>query len=261
MLPDKNSPEHLKAERASGFCASYWNDIFRRKIAHIGALRGRVPWHASKGARTLSGFATGGEDLFADLGSNEKDRTGKTRLELLNEWLSGKGILKQVHLRELGKGSGVRMLLGDDCHGPTNINVAAMGEGVSQILPIIAYSRFGADDDCLLVEQPEIHLHPELQAELGDLFIEVAKSGRRQVLVETHSEHLLLRVRRHIAEGKLEPDQVAILFVNKKDGGESEVTRLDLNSRGHFSDWPKGFFDEAYQEAMALAEAAAKKGR
>ena len=110
-----------------------------------------------------------------------------------------------------------------------------------------------------MVEQPEIHLHPSLQAELADLFIDIMKTGRRQILVETHSEHLLLRIRRRIAEGTLKPDQVAILFV-EKHGGESKVRRLDLNSRGHFSDWPKGFFDEAYQEAMALAAGASKKG-
>ncbi|MBI1832856.1 MAG: DUF3696 domain-containing protein, partial [Planctomycetes bacterium] len=152
-----------------------------------------------------------------------------------------------------------RMLLGDEWRGPANINIAGMGEGVSQILPIIACTLFGARDDCLLVEQPEIHLHPALQAELGDLFIDVSQNGHRQILVETHSEHLVLRIRRRIAEGKLSPDQVAILFVEKQ-GGESTVRRLDLNCRGHFSDWPKGFFDEAYQEAMALAEAASKKG-
>jgi energy-coupling factor transporter ATP-binding protein EcfA2 len=254
--------QFMNAGRIADFRAAIWASIFKKQISHIGPLRVRVPWYASIGARTSSEFGLGGENLVADLGSKEKDpQTKKTRLELVNDWLATREVLKSVHI-EMDKSTSGRMLLGDEWHGPTRINIAGMGEGVSQILPIIAYTLFGPVDwneDCLLVEQPEIHLHPRLQAELGDLFIEVAQRGNRQVLVETHSEHLVLRLRRRIAEGKVKPDQVAILFVEKQ-AGESKVRRLDLNTRGHFSDWPKDFFDDAYQEAMALATAASRKG-
>jgi energy-coupling factor transporter ATP-binding protein EcfA2 len=259
MKEDRPSQESLVAQGISSYCAALWAEIFRKQVHHIGPLRMHVPWQASIGERASLEFGSGGPNLLADLGSKEKDRSGKTRLERVNEWFVKKEILSRIHLVELGRGTGVRMLLGDEWHGPTNINIAAMGEGVSQILPIVSKTLFGANDDCILVEQPESHLHPALQAELGDLFIDVTQAGNRQVLVETHSEHLLLRVRRHIAEGTLKPDRVAILFV-EKDGDESKVRRLDVNNRGHFSDWPKGFFDEGYQEAMALATAASNKG-
>lgn len=256
---DRPSKAYMNAVQTANSTASFWKEIFAKQISHISPLRVRVPWQASVGARTSS-EPRGGENLLADLGSKEKDRKGRTRLELVNEWLAKRKILKNIHSYKLGgRSENVRTLRGDEWDGFNNINIAGMGEGISQLLPIVAYSLFGAKDDCVIVEQPEIHLHPALQAELGDLFIDVAQTGQRQVLVETHSEHLVLRVRRRVAEGKLKPDQVAILFV-EKHGGKSKVRRLDLNSRGHFSDWPKGFFDEAYQEAMALATAASKKG-
>ena len=91
---------------------------------------------------------------------------------------------------------------------------------------------------------------------MADLFIDIATTLQRQVIVETHSEHLVLRVRRRIAEGTIDPNDVSILYVEKQ-GAESKVRRLDINKRGHFDDWPEGF-DEAYQEAMALAMATPK---
>jgi predicted ATPase len=105
----------------------------------------------------------------------------------------------------------------------------------------------------LLVEQPEIHLHPAAQADLADLFID-ALGQERQFIVETHSEHLVLRIRRRIAEGKLDPSRVRIFFVELR-AGKTRVRQLALDDNGHFEKWPKGFFDEGYQEAMAIAEA------
>jgi energy-coupling factor transporter ATP-binding protein EcfA2 len=256
----RSSPELLEAFVVSSSCANFWKDLIAKKISHIGPLRLRVPWYSATGSRTNSGFGLGGENLVADLASKEKDRySAKTRLELVNDWLTAAGILKEIH-PEVDKDASIQILVGDEWKGPAKINIAAMGEGVSQILPILAYSLFGMNDDCLLVEQPEIHLHPALQSELGELFIAIAQTGHRQILVETHSEHLVLRVRRRVAEGKLKLQDVAILFV-EKHGSDSTVRKLDMTERGHFSDWPKGFFDEAYQESMALAKAANRKGR
>jgi AAA15 family ATPase/GTPase len=232
-------------------------------VYRVRPIRSRIPWYSGVG--TSSEF---GEDLIASLGSNETldYRRGGTLGEQVNEWVSNRlQILEKLHVESVDDGGTVRSLLGDEYGGMKNINVAAMGEGVSQILPIIERSLALSSAGCLIVEQPELHLHPALQADLGDLFIEVVAKGSNQVIVETHSEHLLLRVRRRIAEssgkdGQIKPEQVSILYT-RKNGSESIVEPLKLNGRGHFSDWPEGFFDEAYQEAMALAQAASKKPR
>lgn len=101
------------------------------------------------------------------------------------------------------------------------------------------------------IEQPEIHLHPALQAEIGDLLIAAtSETGQaNQVLVETHSEHLLLRVQRRIREGLLDPKNVAVVYVDRDAEGEARVHRLRLDDGGTFLDeWPSGFFEERMNE-------------
>ena len=111
----------------------------------------------------------------------------------------------------------------------------------------------------LAIEQPEIHLHPALQAELGDVFLESALGGDGNTcLIESHSEHLLLRIMRRMREtstGKLpdgvpevRPEDVMVLFV-EPDGSQSIVREMPLNERGELvKAWPGGFFEEGLRE-------------
>lgn len=232
-----------------------WRVYFNR-LSRVGPLRLRTPWHSSTGTRDASESGLDGANLIGALGGTAKVRKdGQTLLGRVSEWMvKHLKVLDALYIKDLDKAGTVRSLLADELGGTKGVNVAAMGEGISQVLPIIARSQLGGGWDCLLVEQPEIHLHPALQADLGDLFVTGAAGGKRQYIIETHSEHLLLRIRRRVAEGKIKPEQVAILYV-EKNGTESTVRELNLNSRGHFDDWPKGFFEEAYREAMALAMA------
>jgi predicted ATPase len=112
-----------------------------------------------------------------------------------------------------------------------------------------------------IAEQPEIHLNPRLQYLLADLLVEMANSDHR-VIVETHSEHLLLRLRRLVADGKIKHDKVAIYFVEKMDG-VSRVRPIDLKGNGHIppETWPKGFFEESLGESLALAASQSRKLR
>ena len=132
-----------------------------------------------------------------------------------------------------------------------------VGFGISQVLPIVVQSRL-SEKKTLLIEQPEIHLHPAHQAELGDLFIRSAKERGNTLLLETHSEHLLLRIMRRMRETstgslpeetlRLDPDDVAVLFV-ESDGSQSIVREMPLNERGELvKAWPGGFFEEGLRE-------------
>lgn len=105
----------------------------------------------------------------------------------------------------------------------------------------------------ILVEQPETHLHPRLQARLADLFIDsTSVAGRgNQLIVETHSEHVLLRVQRRIREGSLTSDDVAVIYVDQDESGVATVQRLRLDGDGDFLDeWPSGFFDDRLDELL-----------
>jgi predicted ATPase len=131
-----------------------------------------------------------------------------------------------------------------------------LGAGVSQVVPVVAASVLPHHRGLVMIEQPEIHVHPALQVELGDLFIESAAD--RQFLIETHSEHLILRLLRRIrettqkelSEGSpaLTADRLSVLYVERDSEGV-RIRRLRVDESGEFTDrWPKGFFDERYPE-------------
>jgi hypothetical protein len=143
----------------------------------------------------------------------------------------------------------------------TRVSHRDVGIGVSQVLPVLV-SAYAAHNQIVAIEQPEIHLHPSLQAELGDVFIESALSGSTNTfLLETHSEHLILRIMRRMREtvnGNLPdgmhsvaPDDVSILYVQPTKEG-SIVRVLELDAEGQLLDpWPGGFFEEGFRERFA----------
>ncbi|MGA8849379.1 MAG: AAA family ATPase [Dehalococcoidia bacterium] len=133
-------------------------------------------------------------------------------------------------------------------------NLADVGYGCSQILPILAAGFSRPSGSTLIVEQPELHLHPKAQAELGTFVLDVKERGL-QVLIETHSEHLLLRLQSHVASGKLQPEDVAIYYVyTDKIERKKKAKLLPLGADGLFKEkWPEGFFPERLVEAKRIA--------
>ncbi len=134
-----------------------------------------------------------------------------------------------------------------------------IGIGVSQVLPVLV-TAYACRNSLLAMEQPELHLHPALQSELGDVFIESALSRGNTFLLESHSEHLLLRVMRRIREttagslpdgcSPLRADDVMILYVEPESSG-SIVREMLLNERGELvKAWPGGFFEEGLREVF-----------
>ena len=141
-------------------------------------------------------------------------------------------------------------------------SIMHVGFGLNQILPIVAVSLLSPLDSILIFEQPEIHLHPRAQAGLAELFLCLARTGRR-VLVETHSDHLINRLRRRVAEdetGGLEKS-VNILFVEPPEaGGKGALVRTGRIGRyGEIENWPPGFLAEGALDARAILLAASAK--
>jgi hypothetical protein len=123
-----------------------------------------------------------------------------------------------------------------------------VGVGISQLVPVIVAAR---RTGFMCVEQPELHLHPKMQVELGDIFIEGLDGNKDegQFLIETHSEHLILRLLRRIREGRLMPDDVGVFYVDCQAGQGTTISRLRVRPDGDFVDlWPEGFFTERERE-------------
>jgi predicted ATPase len=104
------------------------------------------------------------------------------------------------------------------------------------------------------MEQPEIHLHPTVQAGLADVFIDAIKTRKIQIILESHSEHLLRRLQRRIAEEQLSADSASLYFCNMRNGS-SQLEHLELDIFGNITNWPDGFFGDEFTEIASMTRA------
>lgn len=139
------------------------------------------------------------------------------------------------------------------------VNIADTGVGLSQIIPLLVQGVSAKKGSLIISQQPEIHLNPAQQSILADFLIDKAKTGTR-MLIETHSEHILLRLRRRIAEEKISADEVAVYFVENVDS-ETLIKEVPIGELGDISrdDWPSGFFEDRLGEAFSLAAAQSER--
>jgi predicted ATP-dependent endonuclease of OLD family len=169
----------------------------------------------------------------------------------LSDWLKRLGVALTIRFEEIG--GGLYSLILVDPVSNTPVNVVDVGFGVSQIIPIIVATCLLEKDQTVIFEQPEIHLHPLGHMIMADLIVDATKHGRR-FIIESHSEHLLLRIRRRIAEGKLTPDEVAVYYFEPKEG-QIVLRELKIAESGRLADLPPGFMDERLEEAYKIAMA------
>lgn len=132
------------------------------------------------------------------------------------------------------------------------------GGGLSQVLPVVVAAltanRAGPGVD--IIEHPEAKLYPAAHAEVAELFLSSLSGSVRPVIVETHSEMVLLRARRWIAEGRLPSDHVLVYWVDTEPGNGAVLQKISINERGEMSTWPHGVFIEDYEEILAIRRAA-----
>lgn len=137
-----------------------------------------------------------------------------------------------------------------DTRSGVQVTPADVGFGISQVLPIVT-ELSSRTNSLIMIEQPEIHLHPRMQAELADLLIESTDATGRanQVIAETHSETMVLRLQRRVREQAISASDILILYVGQDPTGAATIRELRLDDNGEFLDhWPGGFFDEQFNE-------------
>ena len=142
------------------------------------------------------------------------------------------------------------------------VDLTSVGVGVSQVLPVLLLCLLAEPGDLVILEQPELHLHPALQHKLADFLLECTRSGR-QILVETHSEHLINRLRRRAAEDDSDETQllIGLLFAEQHEG-QTTFSESKINAYGGLSrDWPDGFLDVGAREAQHLVRNSVYKYR
>lgn len=187
-----------------------------------------------------------------------------TLTEAIGIWLRHMGLADSVDVNELTNiGYELNVHQSDM---PQNLALTSVGVGVSQVLPTLVMCLLVSAPCTLLIEQPELHLHPRVQSILGDFFLGLTYCGK-QCIVETHSEHIINRLFVRIAQDGLEQDgptelleRIGILFV-EKDGTASTFRSVKPNEFGVIPDneWPSGFLDQSMLEAQRKLAAAKQK--
>ncbi len=170
-------------------------------------------------------------------------------------WLKELNLIHSFHVETISsEGNIYRIKVKRHLDSP-EVLITDVGFGVSQILPVIVLCYYAPKGSIIILEQPEIHLHPAVQAGLADVFIDAIKTREIQIVFESHSEHLLKRIQLRIAEENITPDQVALYFCESEHDG-SQLVPLDVNSSGSIANWPKDFFGDQFGEMAAITRAA-----
>lgn len=180
--------------------------------------------------------------------------------ERVAAWLKDLGLIESFRVEELAPMTSLfRVLVRHKTHGPETA-LADVGFGVSQVLPVLVLLYYVPNGSTVLLEHPEIHLHPSVQAGLADVLVDVARTREVQVIVESHSEHLLRRLQRRVAESwmGIGDEDVRLYFVDERDG-ESKISPLELDTYGKIANWPEGFFGDPLEDLVATEEAGVQK--
>ena len=180
-----------------------------------------------------------------------------TLKQALDTWVRYLGVANAVQIQVAGQ-SGVSWQV-VHMEGHKALPLTAVGVGVSQILPILVMGLLAPSNTLLLVEQPELHLHPSVQARLGDFFMGLAKCGK-QCLIETHSENLVSQLRYHIVQaGGQENSDCLVYFVDQDERGGARFNPIEISPKGNILNWPDGFFDETMLQEDRITAASLRK--
>jgi len=254
----------------SGFLADL-QLAFERQFAalyYLGPLREYPhPVYTWGGAQPADVGRRGEKVVDAILSSRERQEKiswgkGHKRLtleECIADWLRKLGLIDSFQVQAVSEGASLFEVHVRKTPQSAPVKLTDVGFGVSQILPVIALCYYVPKGSTIILEQPEIHLHPSVQAGLADVFIDAIRVRKIQIVVESHSEHFLRRLQRRIAEGEALKNKDVALYFCKFNGSESELDPLDVDPFGNIRNWPKDFFGNEFEEMAETTMAAMRR--
>ncbi len=269
------SERSLARYQNAGFLGELGDEVERvlGSISYLGPLREhprrRYDWAGSTPANV---GAKGELAIAAILAAEAAGRTlarGAAResqgfAAFLAKWLVDLGVIESFEIQRSGNEGKDFAVKITTRGGLTQVGLADVGFGISQVLPALVQAFYAPPGSIVWMEQPEIHLHPQVQAELADVFLSAIgayENGRPrnvQLIVETHSEHFLDRLQRRIAEQRVKPEDIAIHFARAGADG-AVLEELLINEYGDISNWPENFFGDEMGDIAARTAAAAQR--
>ncbi|MEH1772703.1 DUF3696 domain-containing protein [Nostoc sp.] len=195
-----------------------------------------------------------GENAYAMLGisKSKKDdelykNVGRWYKEHFDGW--------ELKVDDRGKKPLIQILLSKN---DTDVNIVDVGQGMSQVLPLVVRANItDRPDSMIVIEQPELHLHPAAHGDLAELFAKSAKENNQTFIIETHSENMLLRLRKLIVENDFgfTKDDVIIYWLEDAEIKGKELMEITIDEDGVLSDWRDGVFDEGLKEVLEMQKA------
>jgi len=261
LFPDQAKTYFKNSDFLGQFEAEY--ESLMDSIYYLGPLREypkrEYPWSGAspadvgkRGERTVEAL------LSATLRGEKRNLGPKTHYkpfqEIIAYWLKKLGLIHEFKIEEIGSGANLyRAVAKRDAKSPTAL-LTDVGFGVSQILPALVLLYYVPEGSTVLMEQPEIHLHPSVQSGLADVIIQAAQTRKLQVIVESHSEHLLRRLQRRVADETCSSDLVKLYFCDSING-HSKLVDLELDIYGEVGNWPDNFFGDEMTEIAETRKA------
>lgn len=229
-----------------------------KRIYYLGPLReypqrqyvwaGAMPTDVGfRGERTIDALLASRESV----GGTKQGSKKKTVETAVAKRLKEMGLIHDFSIRPVASGSRIYEVKVSRTAGSTKVALTDVGFGISQVLPVLTLCYYVPEGSILILEQPEIHLHPAVQSGLADVLIDAVKTRRLQIILESHSEHLLTRLQRRIAEEVIHTDQVRIYFCELRDD-RAHLTPLQISLFGEIINWPEDFFGDRLGEMIAM---------
>ena len=267
LFPDKTRIFYQNSRFLGDFELAY--EQLMDSIYYLGPLRDypqrEYHWGGSSpedvgqfGERTM-------DAMLAATRDNEKRSLGykrhrKSFQEMIAYWLRELGLIHEFRLQEIAKGTNLYRAMVKTSRSSVPSALTDVGFGVSQVLPALVLLYYVPRGSTVLMEQPEIHLHPSVQSDLADVMLSVAETRDVQIIVESHSEHLMRRLQRRVAEEKATTDDVQLYFVSM-GGLSAQISNLELNEYGEIERWPNNFFGDEMGEISAITQSSLRRKR
>ncbi len=260
LFPDQARTYYQNTSFLSDFEAEY--EALMDRIFYLGPLREHPQReYRWSGARPADVGPSGEHTVDAILAATAQDEMRNLAprkrymkfQEMIAHWLGELRMIHSFQIKEIGSGTNLyQACVQTDQNSPETM-LTDVGFGVSQVLPVLVLLYYVPEGSIVLMEQPEIHLHPSVQSELADVMLAVAQHRQVQIIVESHSEHLLRRFQRRAAEESVSSSDLKLYFV-RTSRGAAELNDLELNEWGEIENWPDKFFGDEMGEIATISK-------
>ncbi|MCW5260130.1 DUF3696 domain-containing protein [Verminephrobacter eiseniae] len=276
-ISDRSRARFKNAEFLSDFALS--TEAALNGVYYLGPLRDHPKRIYSWSGETPESVGQKGELAVASIlaASAQKRRINRGHRkhlarfdEFMAQWLKDMGIIESFSIKPVTEGRKEYEVVVKIHATASEVKITDVGFGVSQVLPALVQAFYCPPNSTVWMEQPEIHLHPQVQAELADVFIsatqacENGKERHAQLIVESHSEHFLNRLQRRVAEGTVKPEDLAVYFcrrTGRRTGAAIELEPLRINEFGEMENWPENFFGDEMADIAGRTLAAMQRKR